>query len=284
MRFSLLGFLVFLLILSSHAYAQNATPDLPDLPDPIQNLAAEGAQVRYMGREHGLDAWVTIKGGQEQYFYVLPGGEAFVMGMLFDDTGNLVTVDQVRRLRQQDGETLDMLTEDMGFDPAATGRRSAANQEFQSPSERLLSDVADANWVALGNPAAPPVYAFIDPLCPHCHSFIEDLRPAIEGGQVQVRMVMVGFRDNTRAQAALLLASPNPEARWFAHLDGDEDALPVRSEISQQGVQRNLAVMQSWDLSVTPLILYRGNDGSVKIVRGRPKSPDLILNDLPRGG
>jgi thiol:disulfide interchange protein DsbG len=43
---------------------------------------------------------------------------------------------------------------------------------------------------------------------------------------------------------------------------------------------RNLAIMQSWKFNVTPMIVYRAKDGSVKIVRGKPKDLDALVNDI----
>jgi len=93
-------------------------------------------------------------------------------------------------------------------------------------------------------------------------------------------MIPVGFREETRAQAAFLMATPNPQERWFKHMDGDEAAIPAKTELNQQGVQRNLAIMQSWKLNVTPMAIYRAKDGSVKIVRGKPKDSNAMISDI----
>lgn len=265
--------LTLLASFGSGAYAQDT---LPTMPDPIKNLAEEGAQIRYLGRDFGLDAWITIKNGQEQYFYVKPDQSAFVMGVLFDPKGKMVTLDQVKRLRGSGDDLLDSL---------ATEDFASANEpepfEMQSPSERLFYDIENSNWVPIGQSGAPVIYSFIDPQCPHCHTFVNELRDEyLDKGKIQVRLIPVGFKDETRAQAAFLMATPDPETRWMRHLDGDENALPAKSEISQQGVQRNLAIMQSWKFNVTPMIVYRGKDGSVKIVRGKPKNIDTMIADI----
>ncbi len=268
-------------ILAPCAYAQDPAAinntTLPDMPKPIQELASQGAQVRYLGKDHGLDAWITVKGGQEQYFYVLPDKSAFLMGLLFDGSGKLVTVQQVKRLQQQGDSLLDTLAEDAN----ATPIDPESDPKFKSPSEQLFYDIENSNWVPLGDQGAPVAYAFIDPQCPHCHEFIKELRNDYIGkGKLQLRMIPVGFKDETRAQAAFLLATPDPAERWYKHMDGDAAALPAKSEISDQGVQRNLAIMQSWQFSVTPMIVYRGKDNTVKLVRGRPKDLEAFINDL----
>ena len=265
----------------SNAGAQDTAP-LPELPEPVQNLVNEGAQIRYLGKDKGLDAWLTIKNGVEQYFYVLPDRSAFVMGVLFDESGKLVTVEQVNRLRSQGDALLDTLAE---FPVNENASEQDKAFEFKSPSEQMFADIEGSNWVALGPRDAPVVYSFIDPQCPHCHSFINDLMQGghFQNGDIQLRMIPVGFREETRAQAAFLIATPNPQERWFQHMAGEEDALPAKTEINQQGVQRNLAIMQSWKFDVTPMIVYRAKDGSVKLVRGRPTNLEAVISDLNAG-
>ena len=272
-----LRFIAALLVLcGANTIPAMAQEALPQLPPPIQTLVDEGAQIRYLGKEHGLDSWLTIKNGQEQYFYVLPGGEAFLMGVMFDNTGKVVTVDQVKRLRAKGDPILDTLTSSA---PAAIKAKAF---EFKSPSEQLFFDIENSNWVPLGQPGTPVMYGFIDPQCPHCHAFINDLREKklMAQGKVQLRMVPVGFREETKSQAAFLLAAPDPQGKWFQHMDGDKNALPARSEINTQGVQKNLAIMQSWKFNVTPMIVYRAKDGQVKIVRGRPKDINSLIADI----
>lgn len=277
MRFPKILTVTALMMIPAMAMAQSAAP-IPNLPEPIQNLVNEGAQVRYLGQEHGLDGWITIKNGQEQYFYVLPDKSAFVMGILFDKTGKAVTIKQVQKLRSESGEILDELTGTAGLDTGGTSKGFDFNK---SPSEQLYSDIEQSNWIPLGEDGAPVAYAFIDPQCPHCHAFIDNLRDgALQQGKIQLRMIPIGFSEQTRAQAAYLLATPAPAEKFLKHLDGDKNALPAKAEINQQGVQRNLAIMQSWKFDVTPLIIYRAKDGSVKLVRGQPQSIDTLVSDL----
>ncbi|MCF8495192.1 MAG: thiol:disulfide interchange protein DsbG [Alphaproteobacteria bacterium] len=280
----LLTVFVTLLTLSAPAIAAESTA-LPEMPPPIRSLSDEGAQIRYLGRDYGLDSWLAIKNGQEQYFYVLPGGEAFVMGVLFDKDGKAITVEQVRRLQQEGDNMLDTLAAGE-LDSLAGVRKSGKNTvKFSSPAEQLYNDIENANWVPLGKVGAPVIYSFIDPQCPHCHSFINDLKDSyIDKGRVQVRIVPVGFRDETKAQAAYLIAAPDPQGLWFRHMEGDKTALPAKAEINQQGVQRNLAIMQTWKFDVTPLIVYRAKDGTVKLVRGRPKDIPALIADLGARG
>lgn len=276
-------FLIIFTVLAMPLTALAQENNVPPLPAPLENMVSEGAQIRYLGEQYGMDGWIAIQRGQEQYFYVTPDREAFVMGLMFDKSGKMLTLRQVEALQGREGESLDAFaspeqTETSPFDEIASGETDDA---FKTPAEQLYADVENSNWVAVGQPNAPVIYSFIDPQCPYCHAFINDLRDNyLPNGMVQVRMIPVGFNDETRAQAAFLLSVPNPQTRWFRHLDGDDAALPVSQDINQQGVQKNLSIMQSWKLNVTPLSIYRSKDGEVKIVQGRASDLRDLLADI----
>ncbi|MFN3826320.1 MAG: thioredoxin fold domain-containing protein [Micavibrio sp.] len=270
-------------VMSNAAWAQSTPVKEPAMPAPLEAMAKEGAQLRYMGNEAGLDAWIAIQNGQEQYFYVTPDREYVLLGLLFDKTGKMITLQQVATLQQKGDNVLDVLKAEKPAEIASVTdnvKEGDIAKVLKSPSEQLYSDLEGSNWVRLGKQEAPYIYMFIDPQCPYCHDFMKSLRKDIEGGKIQVRMIPVGFRDETRAQAALLLALPDPEARWFRHLDDDKEALPVTPGINEQGVERNMAIMQSWKLNVTPLTVYRARDEKVKIVQGRAKDVSTLLGDV----
>ncbi len=269
--------------LSFPALAQQGNQSVPTLPEPMQRMIVEGAQVRYLGQVNGLDGWVTIRQGQEQYFYVTPDQENFVMGLLFDDTGRMLTIDQVQNLRESEGEVLDLLAEGQLDRPRldATAESTESTFEVQSPSEQLFADMEESNWVPLGDKNAPIIYTIIDPQCPHCHEFLKDLKvDYIDSGRLQVRLIPIGLREETKAQAAFLLAAPDPQDAWFRHLNGDGNALPAKSGVNQQGVQHNLSIIENWRLDVTPFTVYKDASGAVKIIRGRAEDANNIVNDL----
>lgn len=261
----------------------SAQDNIPAMPEALQVLVDRGAQARYLGTRHGMEGWVTIFQGQEQYYYVTPNGEGFLMGLLFDKDGTMATVEQVRDLQRQSDGVLDFLAVDK-VDDTLTEAIKETNKafEYKTPAERMFADVENSNWMKFGADSAPVIYSFMDPQCPHCHEFMKDLRhDYIEKGLIQLRMIPVGFREETLAQAAFLLAAPDAKERWYRHLDGDSSALPAKSGTNTQGIQKNLALMQAWKFTVTPMTVYRGKDGKVKIIRGRAGNMSDILADLP---
>lgn len=260
-----------------------AQDKLPEVPQALQVLVDRGAQARYLGKKHGMEGWITIFQGQEQYYYVTPDGEGFLMGLLFDKDGTMATMAQVRDLQSQSDEVLDFLAIDKVDDNITKAVRETNEVfEYKTPAERMFADIENSNWVKFGADDAPVIYSFMDPQCPHCHDYMGDLRKDyIEKGLIQLRMIPVGFREETLAQSAFLLAAPDAKERWYAHLDGDTSALPAKTTTSTQAIQRNLALMQAWKFDVTPVTVYRGKDGKIKIVRGRAQNITDILADLP---
>ncbi len=284
MRFALIMLLSFIVVLPLSNQTKAQEP-IPQMPDALQVLVDRGAQARYLGERHGMQGWITIFQGQEQYYYVTPNGEGFLMGLLFDKDGQMATIEQVRNLQSQSGEVLDFLTVDKKVPDQDLSRAIQETNEafeYKTPAERMFAEVENSNWIRFGEENAPVVYSFMDPQCPHCHQFMRDLKDSYIGkGLVQVRMIPVGFREETLAQAAFLLAAPDSQERFYNHLDGDTSAVPAKSGTSTQGIQKNLALMQNWKFDVTPLTIYRAKDGKVKIIRGKAADMAAILADLP---
>lgn len=280
-----LPMLAVLTAASLPAFAQSKTNQaIPEVPQVLEALAERGAQFRYLGREHGMEGWIAIYQGQEQYYYITQDKKAFVTGLMFGEDGRPITIDQVKTLQASGGDVLDLLT---SANPAATEtpapKSVVETAQVKTPAERMFADVENSNWVRLGNEAAPVIYSFVDPNCPHCHDFINDIRQKnyIEQGVLQIRIIPVGFIEGSLAQSAFLLAAPDAPDRYLKYLDGDKEALPAKGDISTQAVQKNMALMQAWKFSVTPLTAYRSKSGEIKIVRGRVKDLDAMIADLP---
>ena len=282
MRF--LALLAALMIFTPPAFAQQKEATIPEIPEALQLLSERGAQMRYLGNEHGMEGWIAIYQGQEQYYYITQDKKAFVTGLMFGSDGKPITIEQVSALQAQGGDVLDLLAVDKPKEEneVKIGESVTDKMELKTPAERMFADVQNSNWVKLGSESAPVIYSFVDPNCPHCHDFLDDLRKKdlISKGVVQVRIIPVGFQDGSLAQASFLLAAPDAEERYMKYLDGDKEALPAKQDISTQAVQKNMALMNAWKFNVTPLTIYRDKKGEVKIIRGRAKDTDGLISDL----
>lgn len=261
----------------------------PQLPGPLKTLADDGAQIRFIGNDLGLNGWVAIKNGQEQYFYATADGQAIISGILFNSKGDTVTLRQINDIRKKEGPALDKLA---GFadkaaataaEPASPDTKTLLQTATKSKGEQLYDGAVAANWITLGSETAPAFYVFIDPECPHCHSLLQDFRKSgyIEKGLIQLRVIPVGVLSaDSLKEAAFLLASPTPQIDLFKHLDGDKKALLSDSNINTQGAERNIKLMQTWNLEVTPFSVYKDRMGAVKILQGRPKDLKALIAEL----
>lgn len=284
MRFSAILFTLVLTVFSASAFAASGV-NAPAKPEPLQSLEQSGAAIRYLGKDGGLDGWVAIKDGQEQYFYVTPDGQGIVLGVLFNNKGDVVTMRQVEALRKAEPALDDVANAAPKTAAAspATAEPSPSAAPAVSKSEQLFQSVEGSDFVAVGQKTAPAFYSFIDPQCPHCHDMIDDVRKsgAIEKGQIQLRLIPVGLmNEDSLKQAANLIAAENGPALLFKHLDGDKNALLADKNPNTQRVQRNMALMQAWKLDVTPFSVYKNKNGEVKILRGRPKDLNALITDL----
>lgn len=277
-------------------------PDWPPLPAPLETMVAQGAQIRYLGRQFALDGWVTIKDGQEQYFYVTADGQALLMGILFNNKGDVVTLQQINALRDKEGPALDRLA---GYAVPPPGEKAASSQNSanmtggaetvgtnpqdilknaaKSKAEQFYLAAESANWVEIGQKSAPLVYMFMDTECAHCHDFLNDFRKSgyIDKGMVRLRLIPVGvINEKSAPEAAMLLASPDPQKALYDHLDGNPTALSATAQTNIQGVDRNLAILQDWKIDSTPLSVYKDMNGKIKILQGRPKDIKNLVAEL----
>ena len=259
------------------------------MPPPIKTLVENGAVAKYLGKDQGLDGWVTFKDGQEQYFYVTPDGQGIVMGLLFNAHGDALTIRQIEQLRAKEGPAIDKLA---GVTPQTTTQNAAPipatktttpAKPSSAKSEQFFNDISSSNWVAIGDANAPAFYAFIDPQCPHCKDMIKAFgnAGAINKKQIQLRLIPVGLMsEDSLYQAAYLIGAPDAAASLLKLAYGDAKAVPVDKNQSTLGVQKNLTLMQKYKIDVTPFAVYRDKAGQVKILRGVPKNIAALIADL----
>jgi len=330
MRFLIALFILALAILPARAQqadpsdtgtgAFSGTPQqpAPPLPAPLAAQQKGGSQAYYLGKYDQLDGWLMVRQGQPEFYYATPGAKALVLGVLFDQQGNLLTGNQVGQLEMSKETGLDAL---MGVQkqskigagapaptttaPATTAPApdNAANMaagatppaprvaapapqadvQNLTPAQQLFMDVRAGNLIVAGRRDVPAVFAFIDPNCQHCQRFLREITPWVEKDLIAVGILPVGFDDKSRKQAAFMITAPDGAARMVAYAKGDEAALPVNDDMNTDAVRNNLKIMDNWNLSGTPIIVYLNAQDEVKLVRGRPLDIPAMIADI-RGG
>ncbi|RUO18998.1 thiol:disulfide interchange protein DsbG [Aliidiomarina iranensis] len=253
-----------LLALAVVAYAlanSNVQANTEELPAPIQTLAEQGLTiVDQFPAPGGLTGYAAEFQGQAIALYLTADGEHVVVGNMLDSDGRDVAADSL----------YDLVT-----GPAM---------------ERAWAQMENATLLQDGDKDAPRViYTMTDPNCPYCHRFREAAEPWIAAGQVQLRHLMVGIiREESRAQAAAIMGSPNPAQALQEHISrrerGGIETVARFVRIGEPIIRENHRVMQRLNLTSTPIIYFRDGNNHVQMVRGMPQPQQLeaIFGPRPR--
>jgi protein-disulfide isomerase len=238
-----------------------------------------------------------IRQGSPEYFYQTRDGKALVMGILFDEEGEMVTSGQLAQLHSNEGDKMFAMTggvETLVPDNVVTGNNQNGSANVNSVvgngtsivsrpltrAEEMFVDVRAANWVTIGPNGKNEIFAFLDPDCPHCQIFAEYLKPYVDSGQLKVRVLPVGIEPASERRAALMLAANNPLDRLIRYANGDATAMNAPDNIKIDAVQKNKSIMLNYKFDVTPIVIYRSGSGDIRIVRGRPNDLDAIIKDI----
>ncbi|MCW3782549.1 hypothetical protein [Defluviimonas salinarum] len=160
-------------------------------------------------------------------------------------------------------------------DPAAT-----ANAEGNGAA--LIETIRkDAFWFAVGASDAPVVYAFIDPQCPYCAKSIRNLRPDVEGGRLQLRVILAPLISKTSpASIAGILLSDDPVGAFWEHeiLYAERGASDlVKRDFSElpatmnQGLKKNYDIVVDNKLPGVPFFAWSTAEGP-KFLSGVPEA------------
>lgn len=229
------------------------------LPPAIQAVEARGAEVvGSFDAPGGLKGYAARYNGQGIALYLTPDGDHVLIGSLLDASGQDLTNAPLEKL------------------------------VYEPLSKEMWQRLESSSWIQDGSTEAPRiVYVFSDPNCPFCNMFWKQARPWVEGGDVQLRHVMVGMlRPDSAGKSAALLAAKNPEAALNEHeTAGKASKLKPTKDISpklKEQLEANLTLMGEMGASATPAIYYLDQDGRLQQQQGapRPDSLNAIMGPL----
>lgn len=231
----------------------SSNPDTPKaLPAPVKALADQGLEI-----DGSLDAPTGFRGylgklrGQPLPVYLLPDGKHVVIGSLYDANGRDLT--------------------------------TPVMSEATAPvlGDAQWKQLENATWIAEGS-AKPEriVYEFTDTECPFCHKLWQAQQPLLESGKVQVRHIVVAVispKSLPRGAAVLDAADPSAALRRhenaFGHSPYPADGNPpvnVRNKIAA-----NNQLMQELGIAGTPGIVYKDDQGKIRMAVGMPDPQTL---------
>ena len=268
-------------------------------PDPSTNpvmaaLQKMGAKFYYLGKSNGLDGWFIVKDGQVQILYPTPDNKATLVGALFGDNGDNITISQVARLVQGNKEVADLIAAAQKEQQAMAGVGSPVTAAAPataagipttnlSPGERLIHDLSEASTVVIGpNAASPEIFMVMDTDCPHCQATWKVLRDQVLKGSLHIRMVPIApAGTDSERSGAMLLGVRDPTTAWDKYVAGDKAQLagtPITAALV--AIRANHILIDNWKIQETPYIVYRAKDGKVKVLVGEPAALPVVLKDL----
>lgn len=223
-----------------------------DWPAPIKAVEARGAEIiQRFDAPSGLLGYAARYNGQGVALYLTADGEHVLVGSLLNAQGEDLS-----------RQPLDKLV----YEPLA---------------KEMLGKLERSTWIADGSAKAPRIiYMFSDPNCPYCTMFWKQARPWVEGGDVQIRHVMVGMlRQDSVEKAAALLNAKDQQAALHEHESAGKasqlQGLKKIPDAIQKQLDSNLGLMAEMGVAATPAIFYPDENGQLRQQRGAP-SPDVL--------
>ena len=272
-------------------------PDVSKIP-VLGSLIQQGAKLFYLGERSGMPGWFIWLNGQVQMIYLSPDRQTAFIGAMFSNQGDNITGEQIKYLNQSDKEfvtLVNQLTAQQNIPSAVPGQplvQAAAPQLLPNnlpavaltPGERLYQDVKAANGVVVGNNPAAEILMIMDTNCPFCQATWKQLRDKVRANVLQVRLIPITNLDPTGEDTrtgAKLLDVANPLDAWDQYANGNKSALAGASlPDKNRAVLANRELADKWKIKATPYLVYRGKDGKVKLVSGKPDDINAVLRDL----
>lgn len=280
-------------------------PDINSVP-ALQRLVQRGAKLYHLGQRSGIHGWFIVKDGQVQMIYLSPDRKTVMIGALLSNDGENVTRAQVRYLMGKNKKLSEMLAKsgkafgaiNKGGAPGGVAsvpsnpnasktqpKGSAIPSVSLSPGESLIQDLEASAGVILGKNENAQIYMIVAPSCPVCKATWKELRAPVNAGSVEVRLIPVFNSEGEKEihQSAQLLKAKDPLKVWNKFVDGDEAALAGKPDAGAvRAIASNLNLMSKWNIQNFPYLVYRGKNGRIKIVQGKPERMASILLDLSK--
>ena len=246
---------------------------------PAQLLAAAGSQARELGMTHGLRTIFVDVGPQYQVFYVTPDGERVIPGGMWDALGHNVTADQVKPI-QGAIATLEVGPGSEGI-PIDRAPQLAGKPAAAASAVTLVERAASGTF---GDPSAPKLYMFVDPMCSFSVRAMQQLKPLVDAKRLQVAVIPVAILDHedggrsTTSSLAMLSLPPNLMVQAWATGKVDGPAAPD----AQAKLAGNRAASEQLALRGTPTLIWRKIDGSDGRADGLPADLNALVASMAR--
>ena len=244
----------------------------------LKRIASKGASLYDLGMQHGLPSVFAKSGSTFQVFYLTPDGQAAVGGVMWDYTGHNITRDQVAPI---DG-TIPTVTIAAEASPPNKAGPAPSAEPVQSPG--VLATIQNTVFGTVGPTTAPRLFMFIDPLCSFSVRAMDQLRPYVTAGKLQVAIIplsVLDYEDQGRSTVAAksLLSLPAGQIVEAWRNQMTTPLPPIGPEASVQ-LAKNMAAAEALRLRGTPTFIWEKADGTAGRADGIPNDLDALIASI----
>jgi len=244
----------------------------------LKRISSRGAQLIDLGSEHGLRGVFARQGDSFQVFYVAPDGQAVIGGVMWEASGRNVTRQQVTPI---DGAipTVTIGTASTEAAAAPPAQPQANTAPAVPPAKSLIEAAEHTTSGSIGDPKAPKMWVYIDPLCSFSVKALNDLKPYVASGRVQLAVIplsVLDYEDQGRSTIAAKAMLSFPPADMVEAWSTNK--LTGRADPAASGrLAANMTSAASIGLRGTPTFIWRGTDGKEGRADGLPGNLDALI-------
>jgi protein-disulfide isomerase len=258
----------------------------------LQNLRRIGSTIYFLGESMGLNGWLVVKDKQVQIVYTTPDQRAVVVGALLSAEGANISQQQILLLAQKKPEiaTLLKLGDASAIHVSDEKARKRVLEEVRdvkglSRAEQFFAELKKTTMLTFGKSDAPHLYMIMDVHCHFCHATWKLLEPHVDDGSLRLSMIPIGAMGmQSETDATNWINSKDPLDTWRKHVAGDKTILKIgdMDPSKSDAVNANTKFVYKWKVDQTPYLVYRGQNGKVRMVMGMPQELDALLKDLTK--
>lgn len=255
-------------------------------PYAARLLKAQGTRSRFLFSLEGLDVWVTQPADQQAVLVLTTQNGLLIRGSIFGPDGqDIATVlggtspaKPPAAAGFNDGGALDANPGKQAAEKAASANDKQAQLSPRATSEpdaiptftsrpQLRSQAETyLMWIEANHaqPNAPVLYMFTDPLCSLCSRSLRVLKPYLDRGAIELRLIPTPILSPTSFTLAIsFVQDPNPGEAFIQHAFRTTDPQPptlAPNEMDKaviDAMARNLQWFRRNGLQGVPLFLYR---------------------------
>ncbi|GAA5628140.1 hypothetical protein Brsp05_03436 [Brucella sp. NBRC 12953] len=294
------NYLLFSIFGASACLAQQAgcrSAGNPLSPYAQKLLHADGRWSKRLFTLEGIDVWVTIADDEKAMIVFTTPNGLLIRGSIFGPDGQdivaaVVSPQQLQQYRSEAGlKDVQALDAGRGSDPPARNDGPPPMAQTTTAQAVVRADADDAAvpvfktlaqlrsqadhylmWIEANRfrPNAPVLYMFADPLCSYCSRSLLILKPYLERGDIELRLVPTPILSRLSFElTASFVQEQNPGDAFIRHAAGPPDRFRQTVILPHDQMEktvinalaRNLQWFRSNGLKGVPFYLYRSDAG-----------------------